>query len=64
MSRVLEPIALKRSKIDYLNGVENESWVTVNPKSQTGRYQLKDEYRVAEATFKKVPEHTKAIVPT
>ena len=64
MSRVLEPIALKRNKIDYLNGVENESWVTVNPKSQTGRYQLKDEYRVAGATPNKAPGQTKAIVPT
>ena len=38
MSRVLEPIALKRPTEDYLAGVENEGWVTVDPKNHKKRY--------------------------
>ena len=44
---MLEPITLKRRKVDYLAAIETEGWVTVNPRSHAQRYQLKDEYRAA-----------------
>ena len=46
MSRLLEPIALSRCKDDYLACVDHEGWVTVDPKNETQKYQIRGEHKV------------------
>ena len=47
VSRLLEPIALRRQREDYLQAIESKGWVTVDPNSHKDkvlRYQLNSEH--------------------
>ena len=51
MSRLLEPIALSRRKDDYLTSVDNEGWVTVDPKNDKHKYQIRGDHKVPHSVL-------------
>ena len=69
MSRLLEPIAVQRLKIDYLEKVEGTGWVTVDPRlGQQGQvsYSLHENHKVPslEVTQKKAEAKEPEEMPT